>query len=57
MTLEKTLANQNIYESNNREQLLKTLKQQAQLATEEKSLTKEWGDLLSKIEYYEAENT
>ena len=57
MTLEKTLANQNVYESNNREQLLKTLKQQAQLATEEKSLTKEWEDLLSQIEYYEAENT
>ena len=57
MTLEKTLANQNVYESNNREQLLKTLKQQAQLATEEKSLTKEWEDLLSQIEHYEAENT
>ena len=56
ITTEKTLANQNTYEPKSRELLLKTLKQQAQLATEEKTLTKEWEDLLSQIEHYEAEN-
>ena len=56
ITTEKTLANQNTYEPESRELLLKTLKQQAQLATEEKTLTKEWEDLLSQIEHYEAEN-
>jgi ATP-binding cassette subfamily F protein 3 len=53
---EKTLANQNTYEPESRELLLKTLKQQAQLATKEKTLIKEWEDLLSQIEHYEAEN-
>ena len=56
ITTEKNLADQNMYEPKNRELLLKTLKQQAQLATKEKTLTKEWGDLLSRIEHYEAEN-
>jgi len=56
ITTQKTLANQNTYEPKSRELLLKTLKQQAQLATEEKTLTKEWEDLLSQIEHYEAEN-
>ena len=56
ITTQKTLANQNTYEPKSKELLLKTLKQQAQLATEEKTLTKEWEDLLSQIEHYEAEN-
>ena len=56
ITTQKTLANQNTYEPKSRELLLKTLKQQAQLATEEKTLTKKWEDLLSQIEHYEAEN-
>jgi ATP-binding cassette, subfamily F, member 3 len=51
-TLEKKLANSDIYESKNKAQLLETLNQQMALTNQENALTKEWDKLSSQIESY-----